>query len=707
MRLATAFALWIVLLAALLPTNAAAGVITREELARLFPSPLIVGERDATLPVWPVTRQNGTRYDTVAWVFESMDLAPIPGFSGTPPNLLIALGPTGEFMEVRVLSQHEPVFLDGLGPDPLFAFVTQYAGVNLRQNVKIASRPGAAGRDTSANVVLDGVTKATASVRIVNETVLASGLKVARAKLGFAPGVDPSRAGRVREDLLEPMSWQELLDRGHVKRLRLSNREVEQAFAGTVAEGVDPAALEEPDAEFADLYVAYLNVPSIGRSLLGEAGYARLRERLEEGQHALWAMSGGRYHFVDEQFVPGAVPDRLALQQGGLALDLRDLDLDLPFAPGVPQLGTAKIFRVFAQAGLDPATPWRLSLRVTREKGQIFPEKVSRDFGLDYSLPERYFIIPEDPGGPPWIAPWRSRAWELALLATGLAVLVLALVRQRSLSANPTTLARFRWAYLAFTLFFIGWHLQAQLSIVTLNGALKAAVTTRDYTWLLYDPPSLVLWGFAGVTLAVWGRGTFCGWLCPFGALQEALAALARRLRIPALKVPQRLERRLEGLKYAVLAALLVSAVAAPALADRLAEVEPFKTAITLVFVRSWPHVAYAAALLLLGAFVYKGFCRYLCPLGAALALGGWLRRWDWLERRAECGAPCQLCRHRCEYGAIERSGTIRYQECFQCLDCVGIYHDPGRCAPLRLHARKGRRVVPIRPVNMTPRRTA
>lgn len=165
MRLATAFALWIVLLAALPPTNAAAGVMTREELARLFPSPLIVGERDATLPVWPVTRQNGTRYDTVAWVFESMDLAPIPGFSGTPPNLLIALGPTGEFMEVRVLSQHEPVFLDGLGPDPLFAFVTQYAGVNLRQNVKIASRPGAAGRDTSANVVPDGAIERSRTIR--------------------------------------------------------------------------------------------------------------------------------------------------------------------------------------------------------------------------------------------------------------------------------------------------------------------------------------------------------------------------------------------------------------------------------------------------------------------------------------------------------------------------------------------------------------
>ena len=82
--------------------------------------------------------------------------------------------------------------------------------------------------------------------------------------------------------------------------------------------------------------------------------------------------------------------------------------------------------------------------------------------------------------------------------------------------------------------------------------------------------------------------------------------------------------------------------------------------------------------------------------LGAALALGGWARRLSWIPRREACGQPCQLCRHRCEYRAIDRSGGIRYQECFQCMDCVAIYHDSGRCAPLLLEARKGRRVVPI-----------
>jgi hypothetical protein len=79
------------------------------------------------------------------------------------------------------------------------------------------------------------------------------------------------------------------------------------------------------------------------------------------------------------------------------------------------------------------------------------------------------------------------------------------------------------------------------------------------------------------------------------------------------------------------------------------------------------------------------------------MALGGRLRRLDWLPRRAECGTPCQTCRARCDYDAIASDGAIEYAQCFQCLDCVGIYHDARRCAPLLFHARTGR-AMPIRP---------
>jgi polyferredoxin len=191
--------------------------------------------------------------------------------------------------------------------------------------------------------------------------------------------------------------------------------------------------------------------------------------------------------------------------------------------------------------------------------------------------------------------------------------------------------------------------------------------------------------------------------LCPFGALQEFVSLLARRLRIPAWRLPARLAGALDRGRYALLAVLVGAAAVAPSSAEILVEAEPFKTAITVGFEREWPYVAYCIGVLAAGLFIYKFFCRYICPLGTALALGGRLRRWNWLARRPECGKPCQRCRHICVYEAIDRNGAIRYDDCFQCLDCVGIYHDDDRCAPILLFKRKGRRAGPMGPMPAIP----
>lgn len=668
-----------------------AGVMTKADLEAAFPDALRIGDKDSQVPVWPITKLDGPIEKVVAYVFESIDLAPIPGFAGVPFDLLIALDGNGQFLEVRVLSQHEPVFLDGLGPEPLFRFVEQYKGKSLRQNLKVVTNVNRGGEPSSVNVQLDGVTKATASLKIVNETVLAAALKVARAKLGYATR-GSAEAAQVRMDGFTPLGWQQLVDRGYISHLRLTQHDVDAAFAGSIAEGSDPTT--KPEDSFAELWLAYLNVPSIGRNLLGAKAYGDLMARLEPGQHAILALGAGPYSFAGEDFVRGSTPDRLLLRQDDLPVDLRDMDVDPVVAlPGLPAgIDTAKVFRIGANAGFDPARAWHAALRVTRSKGMLMPERVNRDFELKTQLPAEFFIIPEAVAE--WKAVWRDRAADVAVIAAALTLLAVLLARPRWVTASARRLAALRLAFLAFTLGFIGWHAEAQLSIVTLTGLIKG-IAAGDLAFFLYDPPTAVVGGFALVTLLVWGRGTFCGWLCPFGALQEFVALAARRLRLPEIKLAAALDRRLTLIKYPVLALIVVSAIAWPVAAEKAVAVEPFKTAITLAFVAAWPAVLYAALLLVAGALSYKPFCRYLCPLGASLALLGRLRRWNWLPRRPACGQPCQLCRHRCLYNAIERSGAIRYDECFQCLDCVAIYHDPARCAPLLLQARKGRRAGP------------
>ena len=159
------------------------------------------------------------------------------------------------------------------------------------------------------------------------------------------------------------------------------------------------------------------------------------------------------------------------------------------------------------------------------------------------------------------------------------------------------------------------------------------------------------------------------------------------------------MDTRLKRVKYGVLAVVLGSVFLTPAFAPGAAEVEPFKTAISAYFVRDWPYLLWAVMCLGLSVFVYRGYCRYICPLGAALAATDLLRRWAWIPRRSECGTPCQSCRHRCDYQAIEPIGKVIYAECFQCLDCVAIHQDDARCLPLIQSLKPGTRVFPIRPV--------
>ena len=667
-----------------------AGVMTRAAVQQALGAPLVVGERDAQLPVWPIFRQEATSTVLAGYVFESIDLAPIPGFSSTPFNLLVALDTKGTFLQVRVLSHHEPVFLDGLGEGPLLRFADQYQGLSLRHNIKIGTNANRGDVGASANVYIDGVAKATASVRILNQSLLSSALRVARARLGFAAGQDPGQVARVRGDTYAPMDWDALRQAGLVQHQRIAHTAVEQAFAGS---GVG-RPVNGPGGD-TDLYIAYLNSPLVGRNLLSEAGWKRLLGRLDEGDHAFLVITAGPHTFVGERFVRGAVPDRLTLQQNELPLELRDLDLDEPLAlPHNLRGADAKVFRVIGPAGLDPAQRLDFALRVTRDKGVLYPERIARSFTLRYLLPASQVSMPAaDITG--WQGIWRARAAELAVLAAALALLAAVLARPKWIVATPARLARFRLGYLVFTLVFIGWFAQGQLSIVNITGVVQAAAAGRGLEFLLYDPMTVALWAFVALTLVVWGRGTFCGWLCPFGAMQELVAHLARGMGVRRIRLHRSLDAKLKWVKYAVLAVMVGLAVVSPAWSDRAVEVEPFKTAITLGFVRSWPYVAWALACLLTGAFVYKGYCRYLCPLGAGLAVLGRVRLLRWIARRPECGTPCQTCRHRCEYQAIQPAGTVVYEECFQCLDCVAIHDSPARCAPLI--ARQRDRVIPIR----------
>ena len=183
--------------------------------------------------------------------------------------------------------------------------------------------------------------------------------------------------------------------------------------------------------------------------------------------------------------------------------------------------------------------------------------------------------------------------------------------------------------------------------------------------------------------MPIWGRALFCGWLCPFGALQELLNKFAIFIGIKQKKLDSKLDLNLKLGKYIVLLLVGIGFIYSFDMGLKASAIEPFKTAITFRFNAPMFALIWVLILLIMGIFIERAYCRFLCPLGAAAAILGKARMFNFLHRRKECGAPCKACNPMCPTQAIFSDGKINMNECFQCLDCQVMYFDLKKCPPL------------------------
>ncbi|OXS15673.1 regulatory protein NosR [Zobellella denitrificans] len=631
------------------------------------------------------------------YAFLSRQFADIPAYSGKPVELLLAMDGRGRLEHSLVVEHHEPILLIGIPEIKLTEFVDQYRGIDARERVQV----GLSRRDDIHSV--DGVTGATVTVMVINQTIMRA-LRGAQAALAEGEGPSTSESADAAATLnnqWQPRGWTSLNERQLIRSLRLTQGEVEQAFAGTRAASRTPPA--DPEQAFMELYFAPLGMADAGINLLGQQQYDRLMASLAPGDQPVLVVANGDYSFRGNGFVRGGIFDRIRLWQDAEEIAFRDMDYqrlapsDL-LAEDTPEFGELAIF-IAREDSLDLTRPWQFELMVRRQVGALDSEFAS--FYADYQLPDAYLNLPslmesaqvgwEEDEAPLWVSVWQHKAVQIAVLGVGLVVLVIILFLQDWLVQHPTLLHRLRIGYLCYTLFFIGWYSLAQLSIVNVFTFLHALFTGFQWSSFLLDPMMFILWSFVALTLLLWGRGIFCGWLCPFGALQELVNEAARKLKITQFTVPFALHERMWALKYLILLGLFGLSLQSLALAEQAAEVEPFKTAVTLRFMREWGYVAYALGWVVLSLFVRKAYCRYICPLGAALAVPARLRLFDWLKRRQECGTPCQLCAKECEVQAIHPDGRINANECHHCLDCQITYYNHRKCPPLVMKAKKRR----------------
>ena len=297
---------------------------------------------------------------------------------------MAAVGPDARLLGAELVEHHEPIVLVGIPEAKVKALIAGYSGLDLAAE----AAEGGSARD------LDIISGATVTVMIIDDSIVRSGLRVARALGlgGLAPVVPSGPRFEIDSDAEAPGDWQSLVGDGSVRRMSLDVGQVNRAFEGTG----DPRAAERPEPgdeaeSFIDLYAALVSVPGIGRSLLGPGEFAALQEWLAPGEHAILVAGRGRYSFKGSGYVRGGLFDRIQLIQGDVSVRFRDKDhrrVGTLAATGAPSLTEADLFRIPASSGFDPAAPWRRQLLVQRAVGPI--EKLFTTFDLAYQPPERF-----------------------------------------------------------------------------------------------------------------------------------------------------------------------------------------------------------------------------------------------------------------------------------------------------------------------------
>ncbi len=633
---------------------------TAEQAAAMLglDGPVQVARVDEGVPGWTVSQAGEVR----GQIGSTWEIAGSVGYSGRPLDVLVAVTPEARMAGALLVRHNEPVLTLGISDADIAAYVAGFKGFDL------------AAPTPDASALPPVISRATVSTGVIRDGILrtARTLAIGRGLISAGGGVD--RLTYV------PATWDQLLAMGALAERRVSMTEASAALEGAKVP-VPPG-----DGDFLHLWVGVIDPPTVGQNLLGQQDFTRAIGNLGAGGSALIVMSQGVQSHRGTDWKKTGTFDRLTVLQGETRWQptedryqmLKALDL-----PDAPKMKEISLFALPPE--IDPTKPLTVEIRATRPTAT---GEVAMTVALPYSLPEAFRLAPPPEPEPLWKQAWQDKQPQIAVVGLMLTVLTLILFAQEWITRRPRLWRIGRLTFLASTFLVLGMGLNGQLSVVQVVAFVHSLLTGFRWETFLIEPVIFILWGFTALGMLFWGRGVYCGWLCPFGALQELTNAAAQRLGVKQIAVPQALHERLWVIKYTLFMAILALSFYSMRDALILAEAEPFKTAISLRFLRAWPFLLFVVALLTASLFIERFYCRYLCPLGAGLAIPAKLKIFDWLKRRPQCGRECRMCETKCTVGAIDAIGRINANECVLCLRCQVIMNDGTQCPVLKRRAR-------------------
>ena len=258
-----------------------------------------------------------------------------------------------------------------------------------------------------------------------------------------------------------------------------------------------------------------------------------------------------------------------------------------------------------------------------------------------------------------------------------------------------------KYVTLVASVLYMGFYKSLLISVVNIFGLLvgNLPIFSHSMAWYAFAI-------FTAGTTVLWGR-LYCGRICAFGAFTQLMdAILPARLRVD---IPPVLERRAGYIKYGILFGAIAWFLVTREI-DFYRYIEPFWMFTFEASTALWIGLA---ILLVATVFVRNLYCRFLCPLGAALGLVAGVTTAFKIKRWSECSS-CKLCEKTCEWGAIRKRQIIK-AECVRCDDCEILYDNHKKCPHWLLLAKKARLIIrqqvakaasggPVSPTTPTPR---
>ena len=600
--------------------------VDSELLHEVMPAADSFSEKSGEPPVYRAYKTDAAAAEPelIGYLFETPDLPPEEIGYSAPIDVLVGVDLNGTLTGIKILyyrESYKSIRGDFLATE---RFPNQFEAKNVADGFRV-------GRD------VDGVSRATISSWAVARGIRNAARRVARVYLTDSDYVANTKADARALRLLEAQTWEDMIANGLVSNLDVTLGDMttlKLSFAFMGHDGLGELLVGVNDYSRADREASN-RVMNGNMILVGVDGDASMPFR----QERLAVMQGEEIFPIERRrfvYVGSADQGKIAKQvrfAGAMVLDDR-IDISRAFKILYDTGEPIASFEDLAQ--VDYQVP---PLPLALVQGTELPAEFLADIDEEYDDEEDSGSFASLINNAPWA--------EFAAL-----LLLLALVMTSFLRKS----ASLRWVTLTYTLVYLGFIDGTFLSVSHITNAIKLGPSL-----FLNDLPLLLIVVFTLVTTLFWGR-VFCSSLCPFGALQDFLTRFVpHKLQ---KQLPQALHDKAIYIKYGILLLLIVMALAYSELSV-FQYFEPFGT----IFYQSQSILLWGILLAFLAAssVVSRFYCRYACPLGAALGVVSLISPWR-IARVQQCQV-CSVCEHACPTGAI-RGPDIDFKECVRCDVC-------------------------------------